>query len=51
MTQTEVDRIMKLCELICHEHDTSKFQKLVTELNELLTEKEQNLKRSPGPAS
>jgi hypothetical protein len=50
MTQAETDRMMELCQLICQEHDPNKFQKLVTELNELLSQKEQKLTKSPGPA-
>jgi hypothetical protein len=48
MTQAETDRIMELCRLICQEHDPGKFQKLVTELNQLLSQKEQNLKKVSG---
>jgi len=40
MTQTDSDRIMELCRLICEEHDPGMFQKLVTELNQLLVRKE-----------
>ena len=43
MTQKDSDRIMELCHLICEEHNPSRFQKLVTELNQLLVRKERNL--------
>jgi hypothetical protein len=45
MTQADTDRIMELCRLICQEHDTAKFQKLLIELNQFLAQKEQNLKK------
>jgi hypothetical protein len=53
MTQTDAARIMELCSLICEEHNPSKFQKLVTELNQLLARREQTLanppdRRNPG---
>jgi hypothetical protein len=48
MTQTDSDRIMELCRLICEEHNPSRFQKLVTELNQLLVKKEQTLTNPPG---
>lgn len=48
MTQTDSDRIMELCRLICEEHNPRKFQRLVTELNQLLVRKEQNLSNPPG---
>lgn len=47
MTQTDSDRIMELCRLICDEHNPTKFQKLVTELNQLLVRKERNLASPP----
>jgi hypothetical protein len=47
MTQTDSDRIMELCRLICEEHNPGKFQKLVTELNQLLVRKERNLANPP----
>jgi hypothetical protein len=40
---------MELCQLICEEHDPSKFQELVSELNELLTAKEQKLQKVNDP--
>jgi hypothetical protein len=49
MTRSDADRIMELCQHICNEHDTNKFQKLVMELNELLAAKEQKLKQPPNP--
>ena len=51
MTQTDSDRIMELCRLICEEHNPSKFQKLVTELNQLLLRKERNLANPPDSTS
>ena len=48
MTQAVTDRIMELCRLICHEHNPSKFQKLVTELNQLLAQKKQDLTKPSG---
>jgi hypothetical protein len=51
MTQTDSDRIMELCRLICEEHNPSKFQKLVTELNQLLVRKERNLGNPPDSMS
>ncbi len=51
MTQTDSDRIMELCRLICEEHNPSKFQKLVTELNQLLVRKERNLVNPPDSTS
>jgi uncharacterized coiled-coil protein SlyX len=48
MTQADTNRIMELCRLICQEHDPAKFQKLVTELNQVLAEKEQTLTKVPG---
>jgi hypothetical protein len=51
MTHADMDRIMELCQRVCQEHDPSKFQKLVTELNELLAQKEQTLKQAPDPTS
>lgn len=47
MTQSDSDRIMDLCRLICEEHNPGKFQKLVSELNQLLARKEQTLE-TPG---
>ena len=47
MTQIDSDRIMELCRLICEERNPSKFQKLVTELNQLLVSKERNLAKPP----
>ena len=47
MTQVATtDKIMELCRLICQEHDPVTFQKLVTELNQLLNQKEINLKKT-----
>ena len=51
MTQTDSDRIMELCRLLCEEHNPSKFQKLVTELNQLLVRKERNLASPPDSTS
>jgi len=51
MTQTDSDRIMELCRLICEERNPSKFQKLVTELNQLLVRKERNLTKPPDSTS
>ncbi len=48
MTHTDSDRIMDLCRLICEEHNPSKFQKLVSELNQLLARKEQTLANPPS---
>ena len=44
MTQADSNRIIELSRLISQEHDAAKFQELVTELNQLLSDKEQNLK-------
>jgi hypothetical protein len=51
MTQAVTDKIMELCRLICQEHDPVIFQKLVTELNQLLTQREINLKKTADLAS
>jgi len=51
MSQTDSDRIMELCRLICEEHNPVKFQKLVTELNQLLVRKERNLANPPESKS
>lgn len=51
MTQTDSDRIMELCRLICEEHNPSKFHKLVSELNQLLARKEKNLGNPPSPGN
>ena len=48
MGLTDTDRIMELCRLICEEHDPSRFQKLVMELNQLLLQKERTLANPPG---
>ena len=48
MGQTDTDRIMELCRLICEEHNPSRFQKLVMELNQLLLQKERTLANPPG---
>jgi hypothetical protein len=49
MTQADTQRIMELCRLICQEHDPAKFQKLVTDLNQVLAKKEQTLAKGPSP--
>ena len=51
MTQADKKRILQLCQLICQEQNTNKFQKLVTELNQLLAQKHQNLKETCLPGS
>jgi hypothetical protein len=47
MTQADTDRIIELSRLISQEHDAAKFQELVTELNQLLSDKEEDLKTPP----
>jgi hypothetical protein len=39
--------MMELCQLISQGQDAGKFQKLVMELNQLLAQKEQILKKEP----
>jgi len=51
MGQTDTDRIMELCRLICEEHNPGRFQKLVMELNQLLLRKERALANPPGEAN
>ena len=48
MGKADTDRIMELCRLICEEHNPGRFQKLVTELNQLLVRKERTLANPPG---
>jgi hypothetical protein len=43
------EKWMKLCEQAANEQDPEKLMELVTEINRLLEEKEQRLKRNPDP--
>jgi hypothetical protein len=47
VTQADSNRIIELSRLISQEQDAAKFQELVTELNQLLSDKEQDLKNPP----
>ena len=49
MTHRDTERILQLCQLICREKNAGKFQKLVTELNQLLTQEERNLRTDTSP--
>jgi len=46
VSQADTERIVQLCQLICQEQNPSEFQKLVTELNQFLAQKEQNPKKA-----
>jgi hypothetical protein len=48
MTPAETERMRKLCEQITVEKDQDKFLELVTELNDLLEQKNKRLDNSPS---
>jgi hypothetical protein len=51
MEEPTKERWLELCEAASHEHDPTKLLEMTEEINRLLEEKEQHLKRPPPNAA